>query len=197
MTINAHGVRLAIVASLASITVVAYWGWSSHRNAAVAPPGSYRQIHWRDLMPKDWDQFRHLREFKLDALRDGDSRAQRLLAEMRAAWDAAPTVESLDGAAVQVVGYVVPLEGDARGLTELLLVPYEGACIHTPPPPANQIVHVLLARPVKGLRMMDNVVVRGVIHAHREATFRAVSGYDVSNASTEKYDAAAAARPGT
>jgi hypothetical protein len=148
-------------------------------------------------MPQNWDQFRHLRAFKLEALRDGDPQAQRLLAEMRAAWDAAPTVESLDGSAVQVVGYVVPLEGDARGLTELLLVPYEGACIHTPPPPANQIVHVLLARPVKGLRMMDNVIVRGVIHAHREATFRAVSGYDLSNAATEKYDAAAAVHSGT
>ena len=27
-------------------------------------------------------------------------------------------------------------------MTEFLLVPYFGACIHVPPPPSNQIIHV-------------------------------------------------------
>ena len=37
---------------------------------------------------------------------------------------------------------VLPLEITGRKVTEFLLVPWVGACIHTPPPPPNQIVHV-------------------------------------------------------
>ncbi len=52
------------------------------------------------------------------------------------------TVPSLNGKTVQLPGYVLPLESEGNKVTEFLLVPYVGACIHTPPPPANQIVHV-------------------------------------------------------
>ncbi|MGI9366513.1 MAG: DUF3299 domain-containing protein [Rhizobiaceae bacterium] len=50
--------------------------------------------------------------------------------------------EDLDGTDVRIPGYVLPLEYDGDRVTEFLLVPYVGACIHTPPPPANQIIHV-------------------------------------------------------
>jgi uncharacterized protein len=43
---------------------------------------------------------------------------------------------------VRVPGFMVPLEDEAESVTEFLLVPYVGACVHTPPPPPNQIVHV-------------------------------------------------------
>ncbi|WP_425045388.1 DUF3299 domain-containing protein [Primorskyibacter sp. S87] len=47
-----------------------------------------------------------------------------------------------DGAEIKIPGYMLPLEFDGSQITEFLLVPYVGACIHTPPPPANQIIHV-------------------------------------------------------
>ena len=34
-----------------------------------------------------------------------------------------------------------------KKVTEFLLVPWVGACIHTPPPPPNQIVHVKSDQP--------------------------------------------------
>jgi len=43
---------------------------------------------------------------------------------------------SLDGQTVRMPGYVLPLEFSGKDVTEFLLVPYVGACIHTPPPPA-------------------------------------------------------------
>lgn len=49
---------------------------------------------------------------------------------------------SLDGTVVKVPGFIVPLEDWASSVTEFLLVPYVGACIHTPPPPPNQMVYV-------------------------------------------------------
>ena len=50
--------------------------------------------------------------------------------------------EQLDGQRVRMPGYLLPLEFAGKKVNEFLLVPYVGACIHTPPPPPNQIVHV-------------------------------------------------------
>lgn len=53
-----------------------------------------------------------------------------------------PSLKALDGKSVRIPGYMVPLEDDSEIVSEFLLVPYVGACIHTPPPPPNQIVQV-------------------------------------------------------
>lgn len=45
---------------------------------------------------------------------------------------------------VRVPGFMVPLEDWAEEVTEFLLVPYVGACVHTPPPPPNQLVYVVM-----------------------------------------------------
>ena len=50
--------------------------------------------------------------------------------------------ETLNEQQVRLAGYVLPLEMDGLKITEFLLVPYVGACIHEPVPPANQIVLV-------------------------------------------------------
>jgi len=52
----------------------------------------------------------------------------------------------LDGKTVSIGGYMLPLEYSGTKVTEFLLVPYLGACIHVPPPPPNQIVHVKIAQ---------------------------------------------------
>ena len=48
----------------------------------------------------------------------------------------------LEGKMVKIPGFTVPLEDWASTATEFLLVPYVGACIHTPPPPPNQLVYI-------------------------------------------------------
>ncbi len=51
--------------------------------------------------------------------------------------------KSLEGATVRLPGFIVPLEAVKSGdVSEFLLVPYFGSCIHVPPPPPNQIVYV-------------------------------------------------------
>jgi uncharacterized protein len=45
----------------------------------------------------------------------------------------------------RVPGYMVPLKDDLEEVKEFLLVPSAGVCIHVPPPPPNQIVHVIMA----------------------------------------------------
>ena len=74
-------------------------------------------------------------------------------------------VEELNGINVRIPGYLLPLEVSQEKVTEFLLVPYVGACIHVPPPPLNQIVHVKTAAK-KGYAMKqlyDPVWVTGVI----------------------------------
>ncbi len=53
-------------------------------------------------------------------------------------------VPELNGQTIRMPGFVLPLEYAGKKVTEFLLVPWVGACIHTPPPPANQIVHVVV-----------------------------------------------------
>ena len=141
------------------------------------PPVTYRELGWEDLMPKEWDPTKRLRNHDGSLLTDLDPQAQKMLADLRAIWDNAPTVGSLDGVAVRLPGYVVPLDETDGALTEFLLVPYFGACIHSPPPPANQIVHVMTDKPVRGFRAMDTVWVSGRLTTLREDSPMGASGY--------------------
>ncbi|WP_051310645.1 DUF3299 domain-containing protein [Zooshikella ganghwensis] len=55
----------------------------------------------------------------------------------------APVVMDLNQKDVRIPGYIVPLDMSKEGtVKEFLLVPFLGACIHVPPPPPNQIIHV-------------------------------------------------------
>jgi uncharacterized protein len=51
-----------------------------------------------------------------------------------------------EGRTVKMAGFMVPLEDEVQQATEFLLVPYFGACIHSPPPPPNQIVYVTMTK---------------------------------------------------
>jgi len=72
---------------------------------------------------------------------------------------------ALDGQRVKIPGYVVPLGFDGQTeLSEFLLVPYYGACIHTPPPPANQVVHAKPETTITVENTYDPVYAIGVIN---------------------------------
>ena len=67
-------------------------------------------------------------------------------------------VKALDGVDVRISGYIVPLEDGMDQATEFLLVPTNGACIHMPPPPPNQIVHVKMGSGKKAKIFFGNAV---------------------------------------
>ncbi len=52
------------------------------------------------------------------------------------------TRPELVGQEIRMPGYVLPLDLRDGKAVEFLLVATVGACIHTPPPPANQMIHV-------------------------------------------------------
>ena len=146
-----------------------------------------QELKWEALVPKDWDPTKRYRNLSLESLRDNDPRAIQMLDEMRAVWDNAPVNVALDGTAVKLSGFVVPLDNTQDGIREFLLVPYFGACIHTPPPPANQIVHVKSRTPLKGYQAMSAVWVHGVLRTARKDSGQGVSGYALELASLETY----------
>jgi hypothetical protein len=79
---------------------------------------------------------------------------------------AASTVNTaIDGKVIRIPGYVLPLEFSGTKVTEFLLVPWVGACIHTPPPEPNQIVYVKPDKAFEIRRTFDAVWVTGRIAA--------------------------------
>jgi hypothetical protein len=139
--------------------------------------GGYRTITWDDLMPKDWDPAAPFKGLDLAKLKDSDPRAMEAMSRMRKEWDHAPVNKELDGKRIRIPGFVVSLDGGPDELREFLLVPYFGACIHVPPPPANQIIHVVPDKPAKGFRSMDTVWVSGVMKLEPSQTTMGNSGY--------------------
>jgi len=69
----------------------------------------------------------------------------------------------LDGKVVKMPGYLLPLDVTGGKVTEFLLVPWVGACIHTPPPPPNQIVYVQATEPWKVRSHWEAVFVEGTV----------------------------------
>jgi uncharacterized protein len=92
----------------------------------------------------------------------------------------APVVAELNGKRVKLGGYVVPLDFDATKVTEFLLVPFVGACIHVPPPPANQIVYVKAPKGVAIKGQFDPVYVTGILTTEGQFTGLADTGYSLA-----------------
>jgi hypothetical protein len=153
---------------------------------ALASP--FDEITWVDLVPKGWDPAKTMRERPdMAGVSDTDPRAEQMMAELRKIWDNAPTVTEIAGRAVKLPGYLVPLEEGKQGIREFLLVPYFGACIHTPPPPSNQIVLGRAAKPIKGFRTMDAVWASGHMKIERADSSMGVASYAMQVERIEKY----------
>ena len=96
---------------------------------------------------------------------------------MRAVWDSAPAEKSLENTKIKLAGFVVPLEYKGDEIHEFLLVPYFGACIHTPPPPANQIVHGVASKLPASFEPMDPFWVSGMMSLDHSMTDMGFSSY--------------------
>jgi hypothetical protein len=94
-------------------------------------------------------------------------------------------VGDLNGKRVKLGGYVVPLDFEATTIKEFLLVPFVGACIHVPPPPANQIVYVKSDNGFQITGQFDPVWVTGTLKTETAFTGLADAGYSLDAESVE------------
>lgn len=146
------------------------------------------EVKWADLVPKGWDPSSEFKGLELSTLQDGDPRAMEALARIKAAWDNAPAEPSLDGRKGRIAGFALPLERRDGKVTEFLIVPYFGACIHTPPPPANQIIHARSATPLSGVTMMQPIWTYGSFRVGRAETDWGVAGYRMTVVKVAPYE---------
>jgi hypothetical protein len=96
-------------------------------------------------------------------------------------------IEQLDGQLVRIPGFVVPVEFDEESITEFFLVPYFGACIHSPPPPPNQIIYVHAPYGLQLNTLYDPFWISGTINTTLVENYMATAAYSLKMASYEAY----------
>ncbi|MEM9169785.1 MAG: DUF3299 domain-containing protein [Pseudomonadota bacterium] len=176
--------------------------------ASAAAAEDPRTLYWEDLMPEgeDAELDRQYQDYyagleqRLGAQEPqslfgaGDAGGYGGVAE-GSEFDQMPqlgtfnVVKELDGVQVRIPGFVLPFEFVASGkITEFLLVPYFGACIHTPPPPPNQIVYVTADKPVPLGEQWEPIWATGVLRAKRNLNDLGDAAYTLEIQSWETFD---------
>ncbi|MDF1669957.1 MAG: DUF3299 domain-containing protein [Roseovarius sp.] len=138
-----------------------------------------REITWDDLIPPGVPYSEIIGEGDMDEASDTwnpifDANATKLNA-------------ALDGMFIRMPGYILPLEQSSEGVTEFVLVPYVGACLHVPPPPPNQLVLVQTPKPWPNNKLWEAIWVTGTMRAILQSTEVAETGYTLSAESLETY----------
>jgi hypothetical protein len=98
-----------------------------------------------------------------------------------------PVNPILDGAYIKMPGFIIPMDMSTDGVTSFVLVPYVGACIHTPPPPANQLVFVTTKTPWPSTDLWEAVWVTGQMQHEIQTTEVAETGYTLKADEMEIY----------
>lgn len=141
-----HFLRPTALAVFFSLTTLLFSG--------VTLAKDYEELEWTALMPEEdlaalLDPPEYLNEVKdgsnqdsVSAFNDAtfeDEKVERF----RKALNSVKTIPIFNDKAIRIPGFVVPLEqNEGQQVTEFFIVPYFGACLHMPPPPPNQIIHV-------------------------------------------------------
>jgi len=183
--------RRHICFALAGLTITHY---------AFAETEGYKTIEWNDLMPDLWvkEMSKEMAALsKLSYMQDTSEEANKAMNAVRKKLDEAPIVKAHLNKKIRIPGYAVPLDAERSDKREFLLVPYFGACIHTPPPPANQIVLVRPTAQSKIKKMpesMDVLWVEGELKEGRISTSQGVSGYMLEAVTIAPYETKPAKR---
>lgn len=137
-------------------------------------------VSWDDLIPPGVPYSEIIGTGEIDAIRDTwlpefDENATKLN-------------PVLDGAYIKMPGYMLPIDISTEGVTSFIMVPYVGACIHVPPPPANQLVFVDTKKPWPSDQLWDPVWVTGLMKHELQSTTIADIGYALVADEIEEYE---------
>jgi hypothetical protein len=148
---------------------------------SAAKEATVRQIEWEDLLPKEErENFNSGPPAPIHDYLGGSAAALQ---------SGSLSVNlALNGVAVKIPGFVVPLDVSADGMVkEFFLVPYFGACIHVPPPPPNQIVYVKLAKGVKINLLYDAQWITGRLRTESKNSRYGAAAYTLDGDKVERY----------
>jgi uncharacterized protein len=165
---------------------------------AKTPLPKFKTIDWDNLMPEeDLNALLNPPSY-IDDLEDSsleDLTNEQLQIDLTDALDdryqqalvSTKIIKEMDGQAVRIPGFVVPVEFDEETITEFFLVPYFGACIHSPPPPPNQIIYVHAPDGLKLNTLYDPFWISGIISTTLIENYMATSAYSMQMKSYEPY----------
>ncbi len=163
---------------------VAETGEAAERYPVPEAPEGVLTINWDDLLPEgEMELIQDL--FERTGLESGVDHFGGQMTQIGTF-----NVENeLIGQTIRMPGFILPLDFQEGGeISEFLLVPYFGACVHTPPPPPNQIVYVTLDEPIVVERMWDPVWVTGVLSADRNMNELGNAAYTLQLITHEPYE---------
>lgn len=156
-------------------------------------PDGFQEIRWEELIPTGFssDEVFAQYEDELLAVEPGSQDAELIYAEMQALYDSAGVNKTLNGEPVLLAGFVAPLTYEGDLVTEFLLVPTFGACIHVPAPPPNQTILISLPEG-EGLTLEESwgaIWVAGTMTATGDEAQTAIgsAGYSITGAQTGVY----------
>lgn len=98
-------------------------------------------------------------------------------------------VKEMLGKTFKVSGYPVINEATSDGVSDFLITPIPGGCVHVPPPPPGYIIHVTLEKGKKiALQSMYNAIrIRGVLSLNTKKDDKTFYAYEMKADLVEKY----------
>ncbi len=149
-----------------------------------------RQIGWEDLMPDgEEERLAQMYQSQMAMLYSGAGVAEGSAGDQMVQIGTFNTVKELNGKTIRIPGYTVPFAyGEAAEIKEFLLVPYFGACIHSPPPPPNQTIFVMADKPLKLADLAQAVWIEGTIHTQTQESDLADAAYTIKVTAIEAYE---------
>lgn len=158
-------------------------------NAPVYVNG-FREIAWEDLLPEgEQERIDQIYQEQMMMLYASGPVAEGSAADTMQQWGTFNAVQELDGEKIRIPGFTVPFEygADAK-ITQFLLVPYFGACIHAPPPPPNQTLLIRTDEPISLRELPQAVWIEGEINIEIAETDLADAAYVISAENVVEYD---------
>ena len=137
----------------------------------MALANDYVDLSWSDLVPKGEAFIPPILKGILEHDQSTMMSEQPDSSGIRTDWN---------GKTVRLPGYIVPIDYSGSGVTAFILVPFVGACVHVPPPPANQLVFVTTEQPYDSTGMFEAVKVTGMFGTASTKTQIADIGYALS-----------------
>tara|TARA_B100000767_G_scaffold35706_1_gene30269 strand:+ start:2691 stop:3203 length:513 start_codon:yes stop_codon:yes gene_type:complete len=137
----------------------------------IAQAEEYIDLEWTDLLPVGQAAYSPKANNIIQHNQDSLLAQQPKSKGVRTDWN---------GQIVRLPGFVVPIEYSGNSVKAFILVPFLGACIHVPPPPANQLVFVTTAKPYKSAGLHAPVNVIGMFGTASQSTQLADISYALS-----------------
>jgi len=145
----------------------------------IAFANGYIDLDWSDLLPKGQTNIPN----SIRSLLPHDETAPMSSRQP----DSTGVRPDWNGQTVRLPGFIVPVDYSGSGVTAFILVPFVGACVHVPPPPANQLVFVSSEVPYETKGLYEPVHVIGQFSISSMSTHLAQVGYALTADSIEPF----------